>query len=233
MEYILATNNMSRISDLVLGIIDNETNGFFEKIDVSFENKEKCVAETLNNELGKVQQEYSLYEKYDLSQGLNEILKRTLNNYYYIKNEENKSIQKEIMNRELDSYKSVVYEKIKSKLQELGIYNENNVDDIICQIDSKVKADIEAAYDGNVVIDSKLSEQIENICFEKIKTLDRQLKVEKEEKSEGNKDQDKFTAELQSLTIPFDEFVDNNRDEGNKIKENERYKKPLPSDFFK
>lgn len=233
-SYILKENNMLGQKDLVLGIVDNETQDFFKEINGSFDRKGNCVSGTLNNELNKVQQEYTLDKKYDLSQGLKETLNRTLSNYNYENHETKDSIQKEISNRGFDSDGSVVYQKVRSELQRYGIYNENYIDDVIFQIDRSVRLDIEAVYDEYGSIDSKLSKQIENICAEKINTLDNQLEMKKEENTKSDNDKDsKFSKELQSLTNPFDDVVNNEIQQIDSPKKNKDiYKESLHIDLW-
>ena len=232
---IIEENNLSRQEDLILNIVNNGTQNVFKEMNNSFNRKGNCIVTTLNTEFRHVQSESTSNQNYDLSQGLNELLRRALNNYDYEKKECRNSVSKQIMNNGFNSNRSIVYQTIRSELQRRGIYDENYIDDVIVQIDRRVKTDIGSAYDAYGIIDNKLTNQIENICVGEIKRLENELEVNKEDEIKSNNEKDsKFSDELQSLTNSFNEVVSADVEDNNSSEKiNSKSKESLPADLFK
>lgn len=150
-------------------------------------------------------------------------MKKTLDNYDYEKKECHDLVSKQIMDKGFDSHRSSVYQKIRNELIRSEIYDEDYIDEVIVQIDNRIKSDIEEVYDEYGSMDNNLSKKIESICVEEIRGFKGKLEKDDEVKTNNDKDS-KFSNELQSLTNSVDDVVNRDiesfdKDKKNKIKD--------------
>lgn len=230
-ENILKDNNFFRHKDSIISIVNDEVEPVLNKMDNSFDRKGNCLVSTLDNELSSVQKGYTLDKEYDMSQGLNETLNKTLNNYDYEKQDTKASIEREMQNRGFDSHRSIVYEKVKNELKDLGIYDEEYVNDIIVQVDTRVKNDLEKTYDSYLLIDNNLARQIEDICVSDIRNLNSKLQLKKSKDDELSKNNSNFLSELKESTNSSEDIAKSDivyPDRHEKIKNNEKEELSLP-----
>lgn len=232
-ENILEENNLFRHKYSIISIVNDEVEPVLNKIGNSFDRKGNCLVSTVDNELSGVQKECILNEEeYDTTLGLNEALNHTLNNYYYEKQDTKASIEREMQNRGFDSHSSIVYEKIKNELKDLGIYDEKYVNEIIVEVDTSVKNDLGTAYDSYLLIDNNLARQIEDFCVSEIRKLNSELKIEKSKDQNINRNDSKFFNELKEGTNSLEDITQTDvedTDKTSRVKNTEKEELSLPS----